>query len=64
MDQFIEVYFYGTYYYPAESRYQEPVGCDRCLTTNLRSCISYSNLDICLVCMSEIEDFVIKHNIS
>jgi hypothetical protein len=66
MERFIQVYFYGTYHCPAESRYncEDPVGCDKCLATNIRSCISYGNLDICLICMSEIEDFVIRHNIT
>lgn len=48
---------FGSYYYPAASHYNTGsiVQCDRCLRTNLRSCIGYLDTDLCLSCAQYIE---------
>jgi len=55
---FISLMTHGQYYYPANSRYlpnDSIVQCDRCLRYNLKSCIGYLNLDLCLTCAHQIE---------
>ena len=57
---YVNVYKNGNYYCPASSHYdQSPdecnVSCDRCKRSNLRSCIGWNEIDLCLQCNSEIE---------
>lgn len=47
---------YGTYYYPADKHYYSGtvVQCDNCLKSNLKACIGYKNVDLCLGCADKI----------
>src|SRR3990172_8672909 len=48
---------YGTYYNPAGTHYSNPLAnciCDHCGTENLISCIGYSDIDVCLPCVENL----------
>lgn len=51
------VYMYGQYSNPAWKRYnyETTVFCDRCRKANLKICIGYKQLDLCLDCVSEMQ---------
>lgn len=57
IEDFEECIRQGKFYYPAVKHYYPNtiVQCDRCLRTNLRSSIGYSDLDLCLACAQYIE---------
>jgi hypothetical protein len=56
--QFEKVIRFGRYHYPANLRY--PVGsiviCDRCDQRDLRACLGYQNIDLCLPCAGIVVD--------
>jgi len=55
----ISVYQNGTFFNPASSHYVSTgvsnVVCDRCHKSELKSCIGYGELDLCLSCAVDIE---------
>src|SRR5665648_688938 len=60
----ISVYQNGTFFNPASSHYvstgNSNVVCDRCHKSELKSCIGYGELDICLSCARDIESSVTR----
>lgn len=51
---FVSVYRNGVYYNPANSHYgnnMSTVNCDRCRKSNLKVCIGYKDLDLCMTCV-------------
>ena len=58
MDNFIQQCCdYGTYYNPASLHYANVtanVTCNRCYQDQLRVCIGYKNIDLCLLCVDQI----------
>ena len=55
---------YGVYYFPADKHSYSGtvVQCDKCLRSNLRACIGYRDLDLCLSCADQIESKMIRTN--
>jgi len=58
MDIFLDIYKYGIYYHPANRHYnaEVEVGCDKCMRTNISSCVGYKDYDLCLDCMADIDE--------
>jgi hypothetical protein len=60
----ISVYQNGTFFNPASSHYVSSgvsnVVCDRCRKSELKSCIGYGELDLCLSCAVDIESSLVK----
>lgn len=46
----------GRYYYPATSHYDNSknVQCDRCFKNDLKACIGYDSMDLCLECVDKL----------
>lgn len=46
----------GSYYYPAHTHYgrETIVTCDRCAKANLKACVGYVDIDLCLECISTV----------
>lgn len=57
-DDLIQVYKLGRYFNPASESYG--VSCDRCKRENLSSCISYTNFDLCMQCVTDIENNIVS----
>lgn len=57
LNNFEATYLKGIYYNPANSKYEGngQVNCDKCMKSNISSCISYSCTDLCLECCTLIE---------
>ena len=57
---FYETYKHGQYYNPARLHYpgaaSGDVGCDRCLKEDLTACIGWKDIDLCLQCISIIDE--------
>lgn len=55
---------FGVYYFPADKHYYSGtiVQCDKCLKSNLRACIGYGNLDLCLNCTDQVESRMSRIN--
>lgn len=49
----------GQFYYPAWKHYARKcdVACDRCQRHNLKACIGYGDMDLCLKCADAITSF-------
>lgn len=54
-----EIITNGQFYYPASKHYARPcdVVCDRCQRHNLKACIGYGSMDLCLACANDIANF-------
>ena len=63
---FMNTYRFGHYFNPAYKHYGDDsdvvVGCDRCLINDISISISWTNVDLCLDCISEIDDIVNSEN--
>nr|QBK88516.1 MAG: hypothetical protein LCMiAC01_01930 [Mimivirus LCMiAC01] len=56
--EYINTYKFGIYYNPAYRHYnseEKEVGCDRCLSLDIPTCIGWREFDLCLACAAEIE---------
>lgn len=53
---------YGTYYYPASKHYPSMmnpiVQCDRCKRNHLSVCIGWEEYDMCLECVSKVQQMI------
>jgi hypothetical protein len=59
LHSFNKIVDYGTYYFPAWRHYgntPKNVICDKCLKSNLVSCIGYGQQDLCLQCADRITE--------
>lgn len=59
----MNIYNYGSYYNPAYRHYGDVtnVVCDRCRRSNLDICIGWQTYDLCLKCVSDLNDQKTKH---
>jgi hypothetical protein len=55
----MEIYTNGIFYNPAVKHYDsstQNIVCDKCNRQNLKTCLGYENLDLCLRCASVLDD--------
>jgi len=66
-NDYIHVYKNGTYFFPATNRYinekVQEVGCDRCQRLGLCACVSYHDIDLCMQCISELDEYLSNYSI-
>jgi hypothetical protein len=57
INKFNKILEYGTFFFPATKHYGtigSSVQCDRCHRANLKACVGYENMDLCLNCVEVI----------
>lgn len=59
--ELILAYFNGKYYNPANSHYNKSgiINCDRCHKTNIKICIGYNKIDLCMKCVEVLNDIAL-----
>ncbi len=65
--EYIRVYKYGEYFNPAWDKVGDPrasVHCDRCKRKNLIACISQKRVDLCVQCISLIDDMFTRGDLN
>lgn len=57
--QLVDTYNNGRYYNPAWKHYgRGTVNCDRCKASNLKVCIGYKELDLCMRCVEIMSELI------
>ena len=57
---YLDVYRNGQYYHPAYLHYGDSemeIGCDRCESLGLYSCIGLDEIDLCMQCIAELDEY-------
>jgi hypothetical protein len=57
MNKFSQVVRHGSYFFPADKRYGlngTGVDCDRCHDADIVACVSFGDIDLCMVCMGKL----------
>ena len=59
---FINICQKGIYYHPSHKHYNanSVVNCDRCKRYNINICIGWKTYDLCMKCVQEVSDQIIK----
>lgn len=68
---YLKIIRYGKYFDPASEHYKIycdkssdiVVDCDRCKTNNLKTCIGYDKMDLCLKCYKQIRFILVVDNL-